>query len=37
MHPAVLTELYGLATARADELRSVVAQETLDVEDVVLL
>jgi CRP-like cAMP-binding protein len=36
-HPAVLTELYNLATARADELRSVVAQEALDVEDVVLL
>ena len=36
-HPAVLTELYALATARQDELHSVVAQEALDVEDVVLL
>lgn len=36
-HPAVLTELYQLATARQDELHSVVAQEALDVEDVVLL
>ena len=36
-HPAVLSELYDLATSRADELHSVVAQETLDVEDVVLL
>lgn len=36
-HPAVLTELYALATQRQDELHSVVAQEALDVEDVVLL
>ena len=36
-HPELLGELYGLATKREDELRSVIAQETLDVEDVVLL
>ena len=36
-HPAVLTELYQLATTRQDELHSVVAQEALDVTEVVLL
>jgi cAMP-dependent protein kinase regulator len=36
-HPALLNELYELATRREDELRSVVAQEALDIEDVVLL
>lgn len=36
-HPAVLSELYQLATSRKDELHSVVAQEALDVEDVILL
>jgi len=36
-HPAVLMELYQLATTRQDELHSVVAQEALDVTEVVLL
>jgi cAMP-dependent protein kinase regulator len=36
-HPSVLTELYQLATARQDELRSVVAQQALDVEEAVLV
>jgi cAMP-dependent protein kinase regulator len=36
-HPALLAELYELATKREEETRSVVAQEALDVEDVVLL
>jgi cAMP-dependent protein kinase regulator len=36
-HPSVLTELYQLATARHDELRTVVAQQALDVEEVVLV
>ena len=36
-HPAMLNELYELATKREEETRSVVAQEALDVEDVVLL
>ncbi len=36
-HPSVLTELYRLATTRKDELHTVVAQEALDVEDVILL
>ncbi|MGE0785045.1 MAG: cyclic nucleotide-binding domain-containing protein [Sandaracinaceae bacterium] len=36
-HPTLLSELYELATKREEETRSVVAQETLDVEDVVLL
>ncbi len=36
-YPALLTELYELATKREEETRSVVAQEALDVSDVVLL
>ncbi len=36
-HPALLGELYDLAAKRDEEMRTVVAQETLDVEDVVLL
>jgi len=36
-HPELLSELYELATKREEETRTVVAQETLDVEDVVLL
>ncbi len=36
-YPELLGELYDLATKRDDELRTVVAQETLDVADVVLL
>jgi len=36
-HPSLLTELYDLATTREDETKSVVAQEALDVEDIVLL
>jgi CRP-like cAMP-binding protein len=36
-HPALLGELYELATRREEETRSVVAQEALDVSDVVLL
>lgn len=36
-HPTLLAELYELATAREEETRSVVAQEALDVGDVVLL
>ena len=36
-HPGLLGELYELATKREDELRTVVARETIDVEDVVLL
>ncbi|HJL19548.1 MAG TPA: cyclic nucleotide-binding domain-containing protein [Sandaracinaceae bacterium LLY-WYZ-13_1] len=36
-HPKLLAELYDLATKREEEMRSVVAQETLDVEEVVLL
>ncbi|MEM9191837.1 MAG: cyclic nucleotide-binding domain-containing protein [Myxococcota bacterium] len=36
-HPGLLNELYDLATKREDETRSVVGQEALDVEDVVLL
>ena len=36
-HPTLLGELYELATKREDEMRSVVAQEALDVEEVVLL
>lgn len=36
-HPTLLAELYELATQRDEETRSVVAQETLDVSDVVLL
>ncbi len=36
-HPTLLSELYELATKRDEETRSVVAQEALDVEDVVLL
>lgn len=36
-HPTLLSELYELATQRDEETRSVVAQEALDVEDVVLL
>jgi cAMP-dependent protein kinase regulator len=36
-HPGLLSELYQLATQREAELRSVVAQEALDVSDTVLL
>lgn len=36
-HPTLLNELYELATKREEEMRSVVAQEALDVEEVVLL
>ena len=36
-HPSLLGELYELATKREEEMRTVVAQETLDVEEVVLL
>lgn len=36
-YPQLLGELYDLATKRDDEMKTVVAQETLDVEDVVLL
>lgn len=36
-HPSLLSELYELATKREDEMRTVVAQEALDVEEVVLL
>jgi hypothetical protein len=36
-HPSLLGELYDLATKREEEMRSVVAQEALDVEEVVLL
>jgi CRP-like cAMP-binding protein len=36
-HPTLLTELYELAVKREDETRSVVAQEAVDLEDVVLL
>lgn len=36
-HPSLLGELYELATKREDEMRTVVAQEALDVEEVVLL
>ncbi len=36
-HPALLAELYGIATRRDDETRSVVAQQALDVEDAVLV
>jgi CRP-like cAMP-binding protein len=36
-HPQLLSELYELATRREEETRSVVAQEALDVSDVVLL
>ncbi|RLB57052.1 MAG: hypothetical protein DRJ42_01565 [Deltaproteobacteria bacterium] len=36
-YPTLLGELYELATTRDEETRSVVAQEALDVEDVVLL
>lgn len=36
-HPGLLGELYDLATKREEEMRSVVAQEALDVEEVVLL
>ena len=36
-HPTLLHELYELATKREEEMRSVVAQEALDVEEVVLL
>jgi cAMP-dependent protein kinase regulator len=36
-HPLVLAELYALATARDEELRTVVAQQALDVEEVVLV
>lgn len=35
-HPGLLGELYEMATSRDDELRSVVAQEALDVDDVLL-
>jgi cAMP-dependent protein kinase regulator len=36
-HPSLLSELYDLATTREDETNSVVAQEALDVGDIVLL
>lgn len=36
-HPTLLNELYDLATKREQETRTVVAQEALDVEDVVLV
>ena len=36
-HPTMLNELYELATARADETASAVAQEAVDIEDVVML
>ncbi|UJR86502.1 cyclic nucleotide-binding domain-containing protein [Sandaracinus amylolyticus] len=36
-HPTLLSELYELATKREEETRSVVAQQALDVEDVVLV
>ncbi len=36
-HPGLLQELYELATKREEETRTVVAQEALDVEDIVLL
>lgn len=36
-HPTLLSELYELATRREEETRSVVAQQALDVSDVVLL
>ncbi len=36
-HPTLLNELYQLATAREEETQSVVAQEALDVEDLVIL
>ncbi len=36
-YPSLLSELYDLATTRDDETKSVVAQEALDVEDIVLL
>ena len=36
-HPTILSELYETATKREEETRSVVAQEALDVEDIVLL
>lgn len=36
-HPTLLSELYELATKREEETRSVVAQEALDAEDVVLV
>ncbi len=36
-HPELLGELYETATQRDEETRSVVAQEALDVEDIVLL
>jgi len=36
-HPALLGELYELATKREEQTRSVVAQEAVDLEDVVLL
>src|SRR5690606_15051042 len=34
-HPTLLSELYDLATKREDEMRTVVAQEALDVEGMV--
>ncbi|MCS6800119.1 MAG: cyclic nucleotide-binding domain-containing protein [Myxococcota bacterium] len=36
-HPALLAELYDLATRREEETRSVVAQQAVDVDDAVLL
>lgn len=36
-HPLVLAELYTLATTRDEELRTVVAQQALDVEEIVLV
>ena len=36
-HPGLLNELYEIATRREEETRTVVGQQALDVEDVVLL
>ncbi len=36
-HPTLLNELYEMATDREEETRSLVAQETIDTEDIVLI
>ncbi len=36
-HPSILSELYEMATTRADETQSLVAQAVLDDEDILLL
>ena len=36
-YPALLLELYTLATSRDDQTRSILAQPTLDVSDTILL